>query len=60
MARYAVRYQDLNKRDTYDEIVGYLERGGGAGIDIAFPDRTASFIRASNQYQNLLTYNFVD
>ena len=60
MAMYAVRYQGLNKRETYDEILGYLEAGGGAGIDIAYPNRTASFIRNSQQYQNLLTYDFVD
>ena len=60
MTRYAVHYQGLNKRETYDEILGYLEAGGGAGIDIPFPNRTASFIRASPQYQNLLTYDFVD
>ena len=60
MTRYAVHYQGLNKRETYDEILGYLEAGGGAGIDIPYPNRTASFIRASPQYQNLLTYDFVD
>ena len=55
-----VMYQGLNRRETYNEILGYLERGGGPGIDIAFPNRTASFIRASPQYQNLLTYDFID
>ena len=34
MTRYAVRYQGLNKRETYNEILGYLKAGGGAGIDI--------------------------
>ena len=60
MARYQVMYPGLSKRETYDEVLNYLERGGGAGIDIAFPNRTASFIRASPQYQNLLTADFVD
>jgi hypothetical protein len=60
MARYQVMYPGLNKRETYDEVLNYLERGGGAGIDIAFPNRTASFIRNSPQYQNLLTADFVD
>ena len=55
-----VMYQGLNRRETYEEILGYLERGGGAGVDISLPDRQASFIRASPQYQNLLTYDFID
>jgi len=60
MAKTMVRYDGLQKRETYDEILGYLERGGGAGIDIAFPNRQASFIRNSPQYQNMLTLDFVD
>ena len=55
-----VMYQGLNRRETYEEILGYLERGGGAGVDIPLPNRQASFIRASPQYQNLLTLDFVD
>ena len=60
MTRYQVMYQGLERRQTYDEVLGYLERGGGPGYDIAFPNRTASFIRNSPQYQNLLTSDFVD
>ena len=55
-----VMYQGLHRRETYDEILGYLERGGGAGVDIALPNRQASFIRSSPQYQNILTLDFVD
>ena len=62
MAKYQVHYQGLEKRKTYDEVLGYLERGGGAGVErsLAFPNRTASFIRNSPQYQNLLTMDFID
>jgi len=60
MAKTMIRYDGLSKRETYDEILGYLERGGGAGIDVAFPNRQASFIRNSPQYQNILTLDFVD
>ena len=42
MAKTMIRYDGLVKRETYDEILGYLERGGGAGIDIPFPNRQAS------------------
>ena len=45
MAKTMVRYDGLQRRETYDEILGYLERGGGAGINIAFPNRQSSFIR---------------
>jgi len=55
-----IRYEGLQRRETYEEILGYLERGGGAGVDIPLPNRQASFIRASPQYQNLLTLDFVD
>ncbi len=60
MAKYQVHYKGLEKRKTYDEVLGYLERGGGAGIDIPLPNRIASFIRNSPQYQNLLTMDFID
>ena len=60
MAKTMIRYDGLHRRETYDEVLGYLERGGGPGVDIAFPNRQASFIRASPQYQNLLTYDFID
>ena len=60
MAKTMIRYEGLQRRETYEEILGYLERGGGAGLDIPFPNRQASFIRASPQYQNLLTYDFID
>ena len=60
MAKTMIRYDGLHRRETYDEILGYLERGGGPGIDIAFPNRQASFIRNSPQYQNMLTLDFVD
>ena len=55
-----IRYEGLQRRDTYDEILWYLERGRGAGVDIPFPNRQASFIRSSPQYQNILTFDFVD
>ena len=57
MAKTMSRYQGLTRRDTYEEILSYLEQGGP---NIPFPDRTASFIRASPEYQNLLTYDFID
>ena len=57
MAKMMSRYQGLHRRETYDEVLSYLERGGP---NIPFPDRTASFIRASPEYQNLLTYDFID
>ena len=57
MAKMMSRYEGLTRRDTYEEILSYLERGGP---NIPFPDRTASFIRASPEYQNLLTYDFID
>ena len=60
MAKTMIRYDGLQRRETYDEILGYLERGGGPGINIAFPNRQASFIRNSPQYQNMLTLDFVD
>ena len=56
MAKTMIRYDGLQRRETYDEILGVLERG----IDIPFPNRQASFIRNSPQYQNLLTLDFVD
>jgi hypothetical protein len=30
----ATRHGGLTKRATYDELISYLERGGGASIDI--------------------------
>jgi hypothetical protein len=35
----ATRYGGLTKTATYDEFLSYLERGGGAGIDIPFPEQ---------------------
>jgi hypothetical protein len=62
MAKYMVHYQGLERRKTYDEVLEYLERGGGAGVEssLAFPNRTASFIRNSPQYQKILTMDFID
>ena len=53
-------YDGLSKRPTYDQVLGNVLRGSGGGIDFAFPDRTATFIRNSPEYQNLLTNDFID
>ena len=52
--------QGLKQRPTYDEVLGSVLRGSGGGIDLKFPDRTATFIRQSLEYQNLLTNDFID
>ena len=48
---YAINYQGLRQRQTYDELVDYL-------LDkqpkIIYPDRRATFIRNSPQLSNLL------
>ena len=48
---YAINYQGLRQRQTYDELVDYL-------LDkqpkIIYPDRRAKFIRNSPQLSNLL------
>ena len=48
---YAINYQGLRKRETYDELVDFL-------LDkqpkIIYPDRRAKFIRNSPQLSNLL------
>jgi len=36
MAKTMIRYDGLHRRETYDEILGYLERGGGPGIECIF------------------------
>ena len=47
----------LSLRPTYDEVlISYLS----GGPDIEKPDRTASFIRESPQYQDLLKTDFID
>ena len=47
----------LSLRPTYDEVlISYLS----GGPDIKKPDRTASFIRESPQYQDLLKTDFLE
>ena len=47
----------LTRRRTYDEVLNSYLSGEP---NIKKPDRTATFIRASPQYQNLLKTDFVD
>ena len=47
----------LTLRPTYDQVLNSYLSGGP---NIKKPDRTATFIRASPQYQNLLKTDFVD
>ena len=56
MTMAEMRY-GLTRRPTYDEVLNSYLSGGP---NIKKPDRTATFIRASPQYQNLLKNDFVD
>ena len=48
---YALNYEGLKKRDTYDEIIDYLQNKQDK---IKYPDRTAKQLRNSPQLSNLL------
>ena len=51
MAIYAVNYDGLRKRDTYNELIDYLQF---KQEKIIYPDRFAKRIRESPQISNLL------
>ena len=51
MAMYAVNYDGLRKRDTYNELIDYLQFGQEK---IIYPDRFAKQLRESPQISNLL------
>jgi len=51
MAMYAINYDGLRKRDTYNELIDYLQFGQEK---ITYPDRFAKRIRESPQISNLL------
>lgn len=51
---FAINYEGLKKRETYDEIVDYLENKQDK---IKYPDRTAKQLRNSPQLSNLLDGN---
>ena len=56
MATLSQMKKGLTLRPTYDQILlSYLK-----GVDIPKPDRTATFITKSLQYQNLLSNDFID
>ena len=57
MATIAQMRYGLTLRPTYDQVLNSYLSGGP---NIKKPDRTATFIRASPQYQNLLKTDFVD
>ena len=57
MATIAQMRYGLTLRPTYDQVLNSYLSGGP---NIKKPDRTATFIRASPQYQNLLKNDFVD
>ena len=48
---YAINYDGLRKRDTYNELIDYLQFGQEK---ITYPDRFAKRIRESPQISNLL------
>ena len=48
---YALNYDGLKKRDTYDEIIDYLQN---KQEKIKYPDRLAKQIRNTPQLSNLL------
>lgn len=48
---YGINYDGLKKRETYDEIVDYIQNKQDT---IKYPDRTAKQIRNSPQISNLL------
>ena len=51
MAIYAVNYDGLRKRDTYNELIDYLQF---KQEKIIYPDRFAKRLRESPQISNLL------
>ena len=51
MAIYAMNYDGLRKRDTYNEIIDYFEN---KQEQMRYPNRMAKFIRNSPQLSNLL------
>ena len=51
MAIYAVNYDGLRKRDTYNELINYIQF---KQEKIIYPDRFAKRIRESPQISNLL------
>ena len=51
MAMYAINYDGLRKRDTYNELIDYIQFGQEK---ITYPDRFAKRIRESPQISNLL------
>ena len=51
MATYAINYDGLKKRDTYNELIDYIQFGQEK---ITYPDRFAKRIRESPQISNLL------
>ena len=51
MAMYAINYDGLRKRDTYNELIDYLQFGQEK---IIYPDRFAKRLRESPQISNLL------
>ena len=56
MATLSQMKKGLTLRPTYDQVLlSYLK-----GVDIPKPDRTATFITKSLQYQNLLSNDFID
>ena len=57
MATIAQMRYGLSRRRTYDEVLNSYLSGEP---QIKKPDRTATFIRESPQYQNLLKTDFVD
>ena len=57
MATLTQMKRGLSLRPTYDQVLNSYLSGGP---DIKKPNRIASFIRASLQYQNILKDDFID
>ena len=57
MATLTQMKRGLTLRPTYDQVLNSYLSGGP---DIKKPDRGASFIRESPQYQDLLNADFID
>lgn len=57
MDKPQVKYGGLKKRTNYDTLIDELLAGGPK---IKVPDRTATFIRQSPEYQNLLKEDFIE
>ena len=57
MATLKQMKRGLELRPTYDQVLANYLSGGPV---IKKPDRTATFIRESPEYQSLLKFNFVD